>query len=108
VRTPKPKSSAQRGAALARGGNTPMFGRDNRTRTATADAAGTQTPAITSQKSRDNLKHAAGGTLRRGGSLASSATPSRTGPGDEVTRSSTRNYPAGGVSKPARPGQCGT
>jgi hypothetical protein len=78
----KPKPDVERRATYARGGSTRMFGRDDRTETATTDAAGEQTPGQTASKSKDNLRFAAGG--------------------EKVPRS------VGGLARRARPGECGT
>jgi hypothetical protein len=59
---PTPKLEKQRGVyTFAAGGRTKMFGSGDRTRTATPDAAGVQTPGQTANKSRDNLQRAKGG-----------------------------------------------
>jgi hypothetical protein len=47
---------------FAKGGDTPMFGTGDRTKTATNDAAGEQTAAQTSSDSKNNPKFAAGGS----------------------------------------------
>ena len=59
---PTPKLEKHRGTyTFAAGGRTKMFGKGDRTRTATPDAAGTQTPGQTAMRSRDNLSRAKGG-----------------------------------------------
>jgi hypothetical protein len=72
-----PKHQIERDtSAFASGGNTPMFGRGDRTRTATQDAAGTQTPGQTTTKSKDNLQRAKGGRPRdEGWGVALAAQP---------------------------------
>ena len=45
MKKPGPKTSTQRRAAFSKGGDTPMFGKGDRTVTAPTDAAGEQTPA---------------------------------------------------------------
>jgi hypothetical protein len=58
---PKPKVEKQRGKSFAEGGATHMLGKGTRTRTATEDAAGEQTPGQTAMRSKDNLSRAKGG-----------------------------------------------
>jgi hypothetical protein len=103
-------TSTQRRITFGKGGSTKMLGRGDRTKVATADSAGEQTPAITSQKAKDKRKFAEGGTMPRSGGLASPAKPEHTGPPGATAGQSTRDYPAkgGGLSRPARPGECGT
>jgi hypothetical protein len=95
MRTPPPKTSTPRRAALAKGGETPMFGRGDRTVTAPADAAGEQTPAITGQKSKSNRKFAEGGSPH-GMAPNRPATPAKAG----------QTAPAGGEARPAKAGRC--
>jgi hypothetical protein len=108
MKTPPPKKSKARRADPAKGGKTPMFGKGDRTKVATEDSAGEQTPAITSQKARDKRQFAEGGAMPRSGGLASPAKSEHTGPPGATARASTRNYSKGGEARPARPGQCGT
>jgi len=46
---------------FAEGGDTPMFGKGDRTKVATTDAAGEQTSGQTSSDSKNNPKYAEGG-----------------------------------------------
>jgi hypothetical protein len=73
------KKDVERPKQYARGGNTPMFGKGDRVKTATSDAAGKQTPAQTSQKSKDNPKAAKGGPKIPAGSIGGVARPARAG-----------------------------
>jgi hypothetical protein len=101
-------TSTQRRITFGKGGSTKMFGKGDRTKVATADSAGEQTPAATSQKARDKRKFAEGGTMPRSGGLASSASPGHTGPpGRTAGQSTRRSYPKGGEARPAKPGQTG-
>src|SRR6516165_4975817 len=99
MRTPPPKTSAPRRAALAKGGETPIFGRGDRTKTATADAAGEQTEGQTSQKSKNNPKFVKGGGRDMIGQQA--ADPAPAGRTAKV-----RSAALGGEARPARPGRC--
>src|SRR5262245_30011204 len=93
--TPKPrKPSKQRGRAYGEGGDTPMHGKGDRTVTADADAAGEQTPAITSQKSKRNPRFIEGGQ--------------KTQAVEEGERAAPRVKVAGGLAYPAMAGACGT
>ena len=60
----KTKKEGQHDVEFAEGGDTPMFGTGNRLKTTTEDAAGTQTPAQTSSKSKNNEKYAEGGSTK--------------------------------------------
>jgi hypothetical protein len=51
-------------ATFAEGGDTPMFGTGDRTKTTTNDAAGAQTAGQTSSDSKNNPKYAAGGSSK--------------------------------------------
>jgi len=98
MRKPGPKQATPKRAELAEGGDTPMFGKGDRTKTATADAAGEQTPAITSQKSKRNPKFAEGGSphsIKQ--QAADPAPPGRT--------AKAKAEAIGGEARPARPGQ---
>src|SRR5215831_5925565 len=74
------KGSTQRGAALARGGDTRMFGTGTRTRTATRDSAGKQLAGQTAQHATDNPKRAVGGSRTTGYSLSMPAVEGHTAP----------------------------
>ena len=103
--------TTQRRVVYGRGGTGPnnkMFGKGDRTKTATPESAGPQTAGITSQKSKRNPKFPEGGAMPRSGGLASPAKSGETAPPGATARSSTRNYSKGGESRPARPGECGT
>jgi hypothetical protein len=92
---PKPrKPSRQRPATYNEGGDTPMHGRGDRTKTATADAAGEQAPARTSQQSKDNPPFAEGGTKQQAV--------------EEGEGTAQRVRVAGGLAFPAMAGACGT
>jgi hypothetical protein len=71
---------ASRPGSFSKGGKTPMLGKGDRTMTATADSAGTQSPARTGQKSTDNRSAAKGGAPTHGRSVSMPAKPSRTAP----------------------------
>ena len=61
---------ASRPGSFLKGGKTPMLGKGDRTKTATADAAGDQTPAQTAQKSKNDLRYAKGGSKIPGFSVS--------------------------------------
>jgi hypothetical protein len=84
-----------------------MFGRGDRTVTASADAAGEQTPAITSQKSKSNRKFAEGGSPHamvkpQAADPAQQAAP----PSPTARLSAARLDPRRGEARPAKPGRC--
>ena len=56
------KKEGQHNVEFAQGGDTPMFGTGDRTKTTTQDAAGPQTPKQTSSKTQSNPKFAEGGS----------------------------------------------
>ena len=56
------KKEGQHNVEFAEGGDTPMFGTGDRTKTTTQDAAGPQTPKQTSSKTTSNPKFAEGGS----------------------------------------------
>ena len=60
----KTKKEAQHDVEFAEGGDTPMFGKGDRTVTETRDAAGPQTPKQTAQHSTGNPKYAEGGSTK--------------------------------------------
>jgi hypothetical protein len=104
--TPKPKKpDVQRGAAYARGGDTKMFGKGDRTKVATEDSAGPQTPAITSQKARDKNKFAEGGS-RHGMVARQAAEPAMAGRVRKKETPAGSERATGGLARPAKPGQC--
>jgi hypothetical protein len=72
-----------------------MFGRGTRTTTAPGDAAGKQSPGVTSSKSRDNKPFAEGGEQHM--ALKRPAAPAK--PGQTAAA-------IGGEARPARPGRC--
>jgi hypothetical protein len=84
----------QHGKPYAKGGDTAMAGKGDRTKTATVDAAGEQAPARTSQQSQDNPPFAEGGTKRQAVEEAEGAVP--------------RGRVAGGAAYPAMAGATGT
>jgi hypothetical protein len=108
VPTAPPKRSAQKDAALAKGGDTPMHGKGDRTVTAPADSAGKQQPGTTGHKTSSR-----GGKLAEGGSpqgvvkrqAAEPVTAGQTGTKQTKTGS---QRASGGLSRPARAGACGT
>jgi hypothetical protein len=105
--TPKPKKpDVQRGAAYARGGDTKMFGRGDRTRVAVEDSAGRQTSGITSQKAKSKPTFAGGG----GDKMVPRQAAERAMPGKTGKKETPAGSPraSGGLSRPARPGECGT
>jgi hypothetical protein len=99
-------ATTQRRITFGKGGTTKMFGRGDHTKVATADSAGEQAPAITSQKARNKRQFAEGGTMPRSGGLAAPAKSGETGPPGATAGQSTRNYSKGGEARPARPGRC--
>ena len=106
--TPKPrKPDVQRGAAYARGGDTEMFGKGDRTKVAIEDTAGEQTAAITSQKAKDKRKFAEGGS-RHGMFPRQAAESARPGQSGKKATAAGSERATGGLSRPARPGECGT
>jgi len=99
MKNPGPKTSTQRRAAFSKGGDTPMFGKGDRTVTAPTDAAGEQTPAITSQKSKNNPRFVKGGSPHSiQQQAADPAAPGRT--------AKPHSAALGGEARPARPGRC--
>ena len=60
----KKKEFTEKNVEFAEGGDTPMFGKGDRTTTETRDAAGTQTPKQTAQHSTNNPKYATGGSTK--------------------------------------------
>jgi hypothetical protein len=56
------KQESEKDVKFAEGGKTPMFGKGDRTVTATEDAAGEQTPGQTSSDSKNDPKYAEGGS----------------------------------------------
>jgi hypothetical protein len=106
------KKEAQRGAVYSRGGDMPMHGKGDRTRAATADAAGEQTPGRTSQKSKTNPPAAEGGSSRRmfPRQAAEPAMAGKTGKKETAAgskRASGGLDEVGGAARPAKPGQTG-
>ena len=105
VPTAKPKRSAPLRADLAEGGDTKMAGRGDRTTTAPEDSAGTQRSGGTAHKTSSR-----GSRLAEGGKekmfpkqAAQTAKAGQTGkPVSDPKQAS------GGLSRPARPGECGT
>ncbi len=53
----------EKNAEFAKGGNTPMFGKGDRTTTASSDAAGSQAPGVTEHDPKGD-----GGKFAKGGS----------------------------------------
>jgi len=105
--TPKPrKPDVQRGAAFAEGGSAHMAGRGDRTVTATEDSAGEQTPGISSQKAKDKAKFARGGGARMVARQA--AEPAMAGKTGKKETAGGSPRATGGLSRPARAGECGT
>jgi hypothetical protein len=111
--TAKPrKPSAQRGAAYAEGGGREMFGRGDRTKVDVPDSAGPQTPGRTSQRATSKPKFAEGGGNKMVPRQA--AEPAQAGQaGKKETPPGSRHASGGldaigGISRPAKPGQCGT
>jgi hypothetical protein len=93
--TPKPKKpSRERPATYNEGGDTPMHGKGDRTRTSTADAAGLQRPGRTDQTSKENPRFPEGGRRQQ-------ATEAGEGKVQHVRV-------AGGLAFRAMPGACGT
>src|SRR5262245_2261328 len=107
-RDPGPKKSHQKGETFAEGSSTPMFGKGDRTITASSDAAVTQQGGSTAHKTS-----ARGGKLTMGGSRhgmfgKQAAEPAMAGrTGKKETPAGSRRA-SGGISRPARPGECGT
>ena len=60
----KTKKEGQHDVEFAEGGDTPMFGTGDRTKTETRDAAGDQLAGQTAQHSKDNPKYAEGGSTK--------------------------------------------
>jgi hypothetical protein len=58
------KTESAHDTTFAEGGTTPMFGKGDRTVTATEDAAGEQTPGQTSSDSKNDPKYATGGSTK--------------------------------------------
>ena len=75
-----------------------MFGRGDRTVTASADAAGEQTPAITSQKSKSNRKFA------EGGSPHAMVKPQAADPAAAGRTAKPHSAALGGEARPAKAG----
>jgi hypothetical protein len=105
VPTASPKKSKPLRATLAKGGDTSMAGRGDRTKTAPEDSAGKQHPGSTAHKtSDDGGKFAEGGKERMFPKQA--AQPAKAGQTGKPV--SDLRQASGGLSRPARPGQCGT
>jgi hypothetical protein len=103
-----PKKSRPLRADLAEGGDPKMLGKGDRTRTASADAAGTQQAGSTAHKTSSR-----GSTLAEGGSShgmhkRQGADPARAGVTAKTQSSASPKQASGGLSRPARPGECGT
>lgn len=73
----KTKKEGQHNVEFAEGGDTPMFGKGDRTVTDTEDSAGPQTPAQTTSESKSDPKFAAGGSGKMFG--FSPALPAKAG-----------------------------
>ena len=106
VPTAPSKKSTPLRATLAKGGDTSMAGRGDRTKTAPEDSAGKQQPGSTAHKTSSR-----GSMLAEGGKgqhmfpkqAAQQAKAGQTGkPVSDPKQAS------GGLSRPARAGQCGT
>ena len=93
-------ATTQRRIIYGRGGKTPMFGKGDRTKTATPESAGPQTAGMTSQKSKRNPRFNEGGATKFGPSKSVPAKAGRTG--------TTSVRAVGGEARRARPGECGT
>lgn len=106
VPTASPKKSTSLRATLAKGGETSMAGRGDRTKTIDADAAGTQHPGSAAHKTSSR-----GSVLAEGGSrhgmfkrqAADPAQPGKTGKGQSAATSAS----IGGIARPAKAGQTG-
>src|SRR5262249_49095956 len=123
--TPKPKKpDVQRGAAYAEGGSTKMFGKGDRTKTATIDSAGPQQPGRTGQHpDKAGSKFAEGGgnkMVKRqaaepamAGKTGKKETPAgspRASGGLSLSvkpKSTEESRPVGGLVRPALPGRTG-
>ena len=101
-----PTFGRQKGAPLAKGGDTKMAGRGDRTTTAPEDSAGKQAPGSTAHKtaSRGSIL-AEGGKGHLGKQAADPAPPGRTA---KPHGAADTKQASGGLSRPARPGECGT
>ena len=98
---------SQTRAPLAEGGGSRMAGRGDRTTTAASDAAGKQQPGGTGHRTVSR-----GSKLAEGGAQhmfpKQAAEPAKAGQtGKEETLAGSRRA-SGGLSLPAKPGQCGT
>jgi hypothetical protein len=103
VGAPKPKKSTPLRAALAQGGETAMHGQGDRTKTAPADAAGTQQPGSTAHKTSSR-----GGLLAEGGSRHGMFREQAADPAPAGRTAKPKSAATGGEARPARPGSCGT
>ena len=94
-------------AAFAKGGGPKMLGRGDRTRTASKDSAGKQAPGRTGHmtSSRGSALAEGGDTKMFKRQAADPAPPGRTSKAQEAA---SPKQASGGVSRPARPGECGT
>jgi len=107
VQEAPPKKSTPLRAALAKGGDTKMHGRGDRTVTAASDAAGKQQAGGTGHKTASR-----GSKLAEGGAQhmfpKQAAEPAKAGQtGKEETPAGSKRA-SGGLSLPAKAGQCGT
>jgi len=94
-------------APLAKGGATSMAGRGDRTTTAPEDSAGEQRPGSTAHKTSSR-----GSLLAEGGSQRmlkrQAADPAAGGHTSKTKSAASPKQASGGISRSARPGQCGT
>lgn len=104
--TAPPKKSKQRAADFAEGGKTPMAGKGDRTITASSDAAVTQEPGGTAHKSSSGKLHMGGS--RHGMFAKQAADPAPRGTTGKQKAAASPKQASGGLSRPARPGECGT
>jgi hypothetical protein len=75
------KTESAHDVTFAEGGDTPMFGKGDRTVTDTKDAAGEQTPGQTAETSKNDPRYAEGGSTKMFGfSPSVKATGGITGP----------------------------
>ena len=90
-------------APLAKGGETSMHGKGDRTKTAPEDSAGKQQPGSTAHKTASRGSMLAEGGPRHGMFKEQAADQAPAG-----RTAKAQSAAIGGEARPARPGQCGT
>jgi len=108
VPTAPPKNSTPLRATLAKGGETSMAGKGDRTTTAPTDAAGKQQPGSTAHKTSSRGSALAEGGKGQGQHMFPKQGAQQAKAGQTGKPVSDSKQASGGLSRPARPGECGT